>query len=443
MANRLDYFFRQTVTEAELDEGFDKMEQAILDVMADQLLIGIWTGAVASQHSPTADLTIDLTGPAIGRDKDGNRLFYSPAQNPDLSIDENGTSTAVATGGNEKTLSVFWAFERALSDPRTDGNANTVFFQRAESFALKVVQSAEAAIGTSTPPALRVDQILLCDVVIVNAQTQILNADIDISRREDVFVLTGSPYSVTTGRVHDALQDMLDNLNTIANGGAASIGYAGGGNWADATTNPAVSVEAQLDKIITDLAGAAGTAKIQGIVSANPNPILTATDLAAQLTELESEAVDGTKHGQLTFFGNLLAGHGEGAWGINSSSGWPTWELSGATGDFLFLPIIVRLGDELELVSFSYQTTDVNHDVESFVVKIDQHPTGAPITETFVSGSLVSGGSATTVGASHSALAHAVDSSNDLYFLKIRDSDVGVTLRRVRNFKYIVNRKAA
>lgn len=55
--------------------------------------------------------------------------------------------------------------------------------------------------------------------------------------------------------------------------GAANITYAGGATWADGTTNPATTVEAQLDKIVTDLAGAAGTAKIQGVV--------VGTDLAA------------------------------------------------------------------------------------------------------------------------------------------------------------------
>lgn len=48
-------------------------------------------------------------------------------------------------------------------------------------------------------------------------------------------------------------------------GGAASlVQYGGGGAWADGTTNPATTVEGQLDKNITDLAGAAGSAKIGG-----------------------------------------------------------------------------------------------------------------------------------------------------------------------------------
>ena len=233
MANRLDYYFRQTVTEAELDEGFDKMEQAINDTMADQQLIGVWDEAAVSEHSPTADLTVDVSGPAIGRDKDGQRLSFSPLQNLNMAVNENGVSTAVGTPGNEKTLSIFWQFDRALSDPRIDGNSNTVQFKRDESFKLNVVQSAEAALTMSVPPPLRLDQILLADVVIINGQTQIMNADIDISRREDVFNLSGSPNAIKAGRVHDALQDMLDILNATINGGASGIGYSGGPNWAD------------------------------------------------------------------------------------------------------------------------------------------------------------------------------------------------------------------
>lgn len=66
-------------------------------------------------------------------------------------------------------------------------------------------------------------------------------------------------------------------------GDAASIAYAGGGNWADGTTNPATTIEGQLDKIIADLAGAAGTAKVQGSVSGTE---LAAATLGSQLRSI-------------------------------------------------------------------------------------------------------------------------------------------------------------
>lgn len=43
---------------------------------------------------------------------------------------------------------------------------------------------------------------------------------------------------------------------------ALGLNYAGGVNWADGTTNPATTIEGQLDKILTDLAGAGGAPKI-------------------------------------------------------------------------------------------------------------------------------------------------------------------------------------
>lgn len=64
---------------------------------------------------------------------------------------------------------------------------------------------------------------------------------------------------------------------------AASVEYAGGGNWADGTTNPATTVEGQLDKIISDLAGATGTAKIEGSAVGT---YLGAATLAAQISTI-------------------------------------------------------------------------------------------------------------------------------------------------------------
>jgi hypothetical protein len=70
---------------------------------------------------------------------------------------------------------------------------------------------------------------------------------------------------------------------SINNTDAASITYAGGGAWADGITNPATSVENQFDKIISDLATGAGTAKLLG--SAIGSEVVIGT-LAAQLSAI-------------------------------------------------------------------------------------------------------------------------------------------------------------
>lgn len=76
--------------------------------------------------------------------------------------------------------------------------------------------------------------------------------------------------------------------------GAALVGFAGSGDWADTTTNPATTVEAQLDKIVSDLAGATGSAKIYSATVAGANFSLAAGTLYSQLSSL-STAFDSLK----------------------------------------------------------------------------------------------------------------------------------------------------
>src|SRR5512143_3630354 len=149
MANRKDYYFRQRVTEAELDVGFADLEDADHNLAADLGFAGVLVNAVVSQHAPVPDLTVDVSGPGSILDPLGQRIFFSALQNVDVSQDENGVATTVTAAGKEKLVSVFAKFDRALSDPRVDGNSLTVFFHRDESFELIVAQGAEASAGTA------------------------------------------------------------------------------------------------------------------------------------------------------------------------------------------------------------------------------------------------------------------------------------------------------
>jgi hypothetical protein len=257
MANRVDYYFEQLVTEGELDKGFNYLELAEQAIVADHDLSGIWNGLTVTQNSGTPNLTVDV---ALGTayDADGQRIRVPSQQDIDCSVDYLAVSTAVATPGNEKYLAIFAEFDRALSDPRTDGHSSTVYFERAESFTIWVKQGTEAAIGAAVKPALESGAILLCDVRLINAQTQILNADITTDRTQVPFRLTGT-LSVTEKTAKAAMQDVMDHVNGIVAGTtsilASGVDYAGGASWHDGTTNPAASVEAQLDKMLTELAG--------------------------------------------------------------------------------------------------------------------------------------------------------------------------------------------
>jgi len=269
MSSRLDFFFRQRVTEAELDLAFALLEQADRDLAADLNIYGVIAGAVPAPHSPVPDLTIDLTAPARAYDNLGQRMFFGTGQTVDCAVDLVGIPTDVATAGNERWLGVFLRFKRQLSDPRTDGNSQQVFFRRDESFELVVRQAPEGAIGVAPKPALQADELLLCDVRRRPGQTQILAPDLDLSRRQAFIFAQGSSVSVVTGTwsilaplaatVQAALDEtdaeLRDHFTAVARRHAATaIDYVPHGFVA------AGNVQAAVDELIDDLAtGAAGT----------------------------------------------------------------------------------------------------------------------------------------------------------------------------------------
>ncbi len=189
MANRFDFFFKQVVTEGEIDGAFAGLELADRNVITDLGLSGIASGGIVAEHFPVPDLTVDIAGPLFAHSPLGERLFFAALQNVDVSVDDLSVSTAVGTPGNEKIIAVFLKFDRLLSDDRVDGGGNPIKFQQDESFKFVVKQSAEAPIGTAVPPPLEADGILFVDVTLINAQTQVLNADLDFSRRQELVVV--------------------------------------------------------------------------------------------------------------------------------------------------------------------------------------------------------------------------------------------------------------
>ena len=266
--DRKDFYFRQKVTEAELDAAFDETENAIDRIFTDLGLIGIAFGLdVTQQVAP--NMTVQVSGPGVAYDQLGQRIAIAATQNVDLAVDEAAVSTTVAAPGNSKILSIFAEFDRVLSDPRVDGNAVTIYYERAESFRLNVAQGAEAV--TPVAPPLRGDQILLADVTITFGTTQITNGMISTARRELVVSIAGSPHSVSATSFESAIGQVLGFLNDHVTAAAdrhnaTAIDYSGGGAWADGSTNPAATVAAQLTKIIADLspttASASGARKI-------------------------------------------------------------------------------------------------------------------------------------------------------------------------------------
>ena len=299
MADRVDFYFRQRVTEAELDLAFALLEKADRDLAADLNIYGIIAGAVPAPHSPVPDLTVDLTAPARAYDNLGQRMFFGTGQTVDCAVDLVGIPTDVATAGNERWLGIFLRFKRQLSDPRTDGNSQQVFFRRDESFELVVRQAPEGAIGVAPKPALQADELLLCDVRRRPGQTQILVADLDTSRRQAFIFAQGSSVSVVTGTwsilqpfaatVQAALDEtdaeLRDHFTAVARRHAATaIDYAPHGFVG--ASNVQAAVDELIDDLTTGAVGSSGASRVGVDAAAGAPNALPASNVKTQLAQL-------------------------------------------------------------------------------------------------------------------------------------------------------------
>lgn len=290
MADRKDYYYKQKVTEAELDAGFEGLEEADRAIITDLGLVGVALGSV-NQRGAGANISVDVNT-HIAYDDSGQRILVPSVINQPVAVDYLAASTDVSVTGHSKILSVFLVFQRNLSDPRLDGNSLSVFFDRAESYAVVVKQGAEATVPTAPP--LEAGKVLICDITRTFGQTQILNANISVARRQEMFRLTGAgpvTLSATSAKaISQALQDALNaHISGTTNAHVATaIGYAGGPAWRDATTNPAATVEAQLDKIITDLGDSSvnGSARISSLSVSGVNVLLASGSVRTQLVSV-------------------------------------------------------------------------------------------------------------------------------------------------------------
>ncbi len=299
MADRVDFYFRQRVTEAELDLACELLEQADRDLAADIGIYGIVTGAVPTQHSPVPDLTVDLTSPTRAYDRLGQRIFIGTDQTVDCSVDLVGIPTAVATPGNERWLALFLRFDRQLSDPRTDGNAQQVYFRRDESFEIVVRQAPEGALGAGTKVALQQDELLICDLRLVHGQGQILDADIDLGRRQAFIFAEGDAVAVESGTwntlqpVVETVQAALDETDAELTDhftGAARRHPATAIDFAPHAFIAAVTVQAALvellDKLLTTAAGDPGSKRVGADAAAGTPHALGPGTVDSQLSQL-------------------------------------------------------------------------------------------------------------------------------------------------------------
>ena len=322
MSNRRDYFFRQLVSESELDDGFTGLEDAdralavdvgvaAVDFDSDNGGIHAGLDAVA-----TGGLNVSVSAGAAA-DNVGRRVAI-PA-GPAIVVDLSKTGTTnVGVGGTpiggvptapgvglKRWVTLFIFFDRALSDERTDGTGADVFFQRDESFRFAVSQGTPAASPTNKAP-LQSGKLLLSDYVVNDAGAI---ETTDTSRRQVWIraVDSGQPTTrVGTGfavrgleednGIREAIKQLLgyynDHVNPLENADPHPAGgatYAAGETWFDGTQLGAgvpSNVQDALDAVQTDLKSTAGTAKIGSAAVAGSVDSLTANSALSQLTQL-------------------------------------------------------------------------------------------------------------------------------------------------------------
>src|SRR5262245_15670898 len=118
--NRTNWYYRQVVTEAELDLAFDQVESAIQEVSTDLAIVGIKAGGdLVEAFVP--NMTVEIDAPLLASDQDGNRIYAAAPDPVDVSVDSNSVSTDVSGPGKEKYVSVFIQYDIVLSDERIDG----------------------------------------------------------------------------------------------------------------------------------------------------------------------------------------------------------------------------------------------------------------------------------------------------------------------------------
>jgi hypothetical protein len=208
--NRRDYYYLQPLSESELDDGFEQAELADRAIMSDLAIYGVVAGLGVVEHTPQ-NISVDI-GAGVAYDAFGQRIRVTSGLVLPLTTDYLGSSTAVVTPGNLKKVAIFIKADRVLSDPRIDGNTDTVYFERNETFTFRVVQGGESLSPTAPGPP-DVYCVLLADVTRSYGQTEILAADIAVTRRQDVFAIAGVPASIRAGNPIGAISAMLGLLN--------------------------------------------------------------------------------------------------------------------------------------------------------------------------------------------------------------------------------------
>jgi len=257
-----DWYFKQIVTQGQMDWAFDRVQSAMYGISVDNDMVGIVDGLTVTQHAPTPDKNVDIAGPGTAFDKSGQRCYVPDLLSVvDCSQDEFGTDSNPPTATYQRYISVFLRFNRNLTDPALDGNNIQVYTKQLESFELFVRLGAEAAPASAVPPPLMDDAILLVDILVTNGFTAIVNGDMDFSRREDWVRFLGS---VLGSRVYGTAKEGLEDVLALIESWGGALPFSFGATWFGSvavagSSPPPATMQDALNAIVFDLAKAGAT----------------------------------------------------------------------------------------------------------------------------------------------------------------------------------------
>lgn len=255
--NLFDFYYRQIVTQGEMDQAFQWCEDAARALAEDWEHVGVISALDVGEQAPAA-MAVDVAGPGVAYGPGGERIAVpAPLTSINCAVDEYGVATAVGGALNEKWLSVFLKPTRRYENPAVDGNSVTVYTRQYEDYAIVVNQASEQVVGTNTKPAMRGDALLLADIQLLFGDTAIPNARIHTNRRQEWL----NESTVSFGRVfygtpRDAVGALFQICDTLMASGSA---YTPGQTWFDSATldgpTPPVSTAGEaLDALLYDLA---------------------------------------------------------------------------------------------------------------------------------------------------------------------------------------------
>ena len=253
-----DWYFKQIVTQSQMDWAFDRVQDSIHGASLDNEFVGIVTGMGAQQHAGVPDKTIDIGGPAVAYDPEGQRCYVPDLLTVvDCSQDEFGTDSNPPTPGFERYISVFIRFDRNLTEPALDGNNVVIYTKQLESFEFFVRLGAEAPAGTAIPAPLMTDAVLVCDILVANGFTAILNADFDLTRRQDWVRYVGATIGT---HVYGTAKDAVDGMLALIDSWGGALPFTFTSTWFGAApvlgpVPPPTTIQESLDAIVFDLAG--------------------------------------------------------------------------------------------------------------------------------------------------------------------------------------------